>query len=155
MVPVVDFILFSKCILIYAYKYKCIQKKEDTMKIYDHKFMAYFLKDDRLDGVWKPDSKNMSDYEFQYSILRYASFVMEYKIRKVLIDLTNFQFNPSEQSLEFHSDFVTKIYNLVGVQKKVFVAPFMENEIIGKEPGTEYENANIKSYDEAVKWLNA
>ena len=155
MVPVVDFILFSKCILIYAYKYKCIQKKEDTMKIYDHKFMAYFLKDDRLDGVWKPDSKNMSDYEFQYSILRYASFVMEYKIRKVLIDLTNFQFNPSEQSLEFHSDFVTKIYNLVGVQKKVFLAPFMENEIIGKEPGTEYENANIKSYDEAVKWLNA
>ena len=125
------------------------------MKIYDHKFMAYFLKDDRLDGVWKPDSKNMSDYEFQYSILRYASFVMEYKIRKVLIDLTNFQFNPSEQSLEFHSDFVTKIYNLVGVQKKVFLAPFMENEIIGKEPGTEYENANIKSYDEAVKWLNA
>ena len=99
------------------------------MKIYDHKFMAYFLKDDRLDGVWKPDSKNMSDYEFQYSILRYASFVMEYKIRKVLIDLTNFQFNPSEQSLEFHSDFVTKIYNLVGVQKKVFVAPFTENEI--------------------------
>ena len=91
--------------------------------------MAYFLKDDRLDGVWKPDSKEMSNYEFQHSILRYASFVMEYKIRKVLIDLTNFRFNPSEQSLEFHSNFVTKIYNLVGVPKKVFVAPFTENEI--------------------------
>jgi hypothetical protein len=125
------------------------------MKIYDHRYMAYFLKDDRLDGVWKPESKDMSDYEFQYSILRYASFVMEYKIRKVLIDLTNFQFNPSEKSLEFHSDFVTRIYNLVGVKKKVFVAPFMENEIMGKEPGTEYENANIKSYDEAINWLNA
>ena len=125
------------------------------MKVYDHKYMVYFLKDDRLDGVWKPDSKDMTDYEFQYSILRYASFVMEYKIRKVLIDLTNFQFNPNEKSLEFHSDFVTKIYNRVGVKKKVFVAPFMENQIIGKEPGTEYENANIKSYDEAVKWLNA
>jgi hypothetical protein len=67
---------------------------EDKMKVYEHKYMDYFLNDDRLDGIWKPDSKEMNDYDFQYSILRYASFVMEYKVKKVLIDLTHFLFNP-------------------------------------------------------------
>jgi hypothetical protein len=44
---------------------------------------------------------------------------------------------------------------MIGVTKKVFVAPFMDNKITGKEPGTDYENAFMKSYDEAVTWLNA
>ena len=44
------------------------------MKVYEHKYMDYFLNDDRLDGILKPDSKEMNDYDFQYSILRYASF---------------------------------------------------------------------------------
>ena len=42
----------------------------------------------------------------------------------------------------------------MGVTRKVFVAPFMENKVIGKEPGTDYENAFMKSYDEGVAWLN-
>ena len=36
------------------------------MKVYEHKYMDYFLNGDRLDGVWKPDSKEMNDYDFQY-----------------------------------------------------------------------------------------
>jgi len=40
------------------------------------------------------------------------------------------------------------------VLKKVFVAPFMDSKIIGKEPGTDYDNAFMKTYDEAVAWLN-
>ena len=44
---------------------------------------------------------------------------------------------------------------MVGVTKKVFVAPTMETQITGKEPGTDYDNAFIKSYDEAVNWLNS
>jgi len=39
------------------------------------------------------------------------------------------------------------------VLKKVFVAPFMDSKIIGKEPGTDYDNAFMKTYDEAVAWL--
>ena len=41
------------------------------------------------------------------------------------------------------------------IYKKVFVAPFMANEIIGKEPGTDYDNAFMKTYDAAVHWLNS
>lgn len=125
------------------------------MKIYDHKYMEFLVNDDRLDFYWKPETENMNDHEFQYAILRYASFVMEYNCKRVLIDLTNLKFNPSEESGKFHSDFVTKIYNMVGVKKKVFVAPSMENKIIGKEPGTDYDNAFMKSVDDAVKWLNS
>ncbi len=124
------------------------------MKIYDHRFMAFILKDDRLDFIWKAETSAMDDYDFQYSILRYASYIMEHRITKVLIDLTDLRFKPSEESGQFHSDYVTKIYNMVGVTKKVFLAPSMENQIIGKEPGTDYENAFMKSYDEAVEWLN-
>jgi hypothetical protein len=124
------------------------------MKIYDHKYMEFILNEDRIDFIWKPATEDLGDYDFQYTILRYASYAMEYKIKKVLINLTDFNFTPSEESGQFHSDFVTKIYNMIGVTKKVFVAPFMENKIIGKEPGTDYENAFMQSYDEAVKWLN-
>lgn len=128
--------------------------EEANMKIYDHRFMAFILKDDRLDFIWKAETSAMDDYDFQYSILRYASYIMEHRITKVLIDLTDLRFKPSEESGQFHSDYVTKIYNMVGVTKKVFLAPSMENQIIGKEPGTDYENAFMKSYDEAVEWLN-
>jgi hypothetical protein len=79
---------------------------------------------------------------------------MEYNSKKVLIDLSNFKFSPTEASGQFHSDYVTRIYNMVGVTRKVFVAPFMQNQIIGKEPGTDYDNAFMKTYDEAVDWLN-
>jgi hypothetical protein len=117
--------------------------------------MKFLFKDDRIDFVWKAETKDMTDYDFQYAILRYASFAMEYNIKKVLIDLTEFKFNPGEASGKFHSEFVTKIYNKIGVTKKVFVAPFTENNIIGKEPDTDYDNAFMKSYNDAVNWLNS
>lgn len=125
------------------------------MKIYSHKYMEFVLTEDRIDFIWTATTEDMNDYEFQFCILRYASFAMEYKIKKVLIDLTDFKFKPGEESGQFHSDFVTKIYNMIGVTKKVFVAPFMENEIIGKEAGTDYDNAFMKTYDEAANWLNS
>jgi hypothetical protein len=128
---------------------------EAKMKIYDHKYMEFQINDGRVDFIWRAETEGMSDYEFQYSILRYASFVMEHKPKNILIDLTNLKFNPSEESGQFHSDYVTKIFNMAGVRKKVFVAPSMENQIIGKEPGTDYENAFMKSNDEAVNWLNS
>ena len=124
------------------------------MKLYEHKYMDFILKDDRIDFIWKADTSDMNDYGFQYTILRYASFAMEYRIKKVLIDLTDFKFSPGETSGKFHSDYVTKIYNMIGVTKKVFVAPFMDSKIIGKEPGTDYYNSFMKTYDEAVAWLN-
>lgn len=125
------------------------------MKIYDHKYMEFILNEDRIDFIWKPATEDMSDDDFQYTILRYASYAMEYKVRKVLINLTDFKFTPSEKSGQFHSEFVTKIYNRIGVTRKVFVAPSMENKIIGEEPGADYESAFMQSYDEAIKWLNS
>ena len=125
------------------------------MKLYEHKYMDFVLKDDRIDFIWKAGTADMDDHGFQYAILRYASFAMEYRIKKVLIDLTNFKFSPGEASGKFHSDYVTKIYNMIGVAKKVFVAPFIDNKIIGKEPGTDYDNAFMKTYDDAVEWLKS
>ena len=125
------------------------------MNIYEHKYMRFDLKQDRIDFIWKAETENMDDHGFQYAILRYASYVMEYNSKKVLIDLSNFKFSPTEASGQFHSDYVTRIYNMMGVTRKVFVAPFMQNQIIGKEPGTDYDNAFMKSYEEAVEWLNA
>ena len=125
------------------------------MNIYDHKYMRFDVKGDRIDFTWKAATEDMDDHGFQYAILRYASYVMEYNSKKVLIDLSNFKFSPTEASGQFHSDYVTRIYNMVGVTRKVFVAPFMQNQIIGKEPGTDYDNAFMKTYDEAVDWLNA
>jgi len=78
---------------------------------------------------------------------------MEYRVTKVLIDLTDFKFTPSEEAGQFHSDYVTKIYNMINVTRKVFVAPFMDSKIIGKEPGANYDSAFMKSYDEAIDWL--
>ena len=125
------------------------------MTIYNHEYMEFVLKKDRIDFIWTANTEDMGDHDFQYCILRYASFAMEYNVKNVLIDLTDFKFKPGEASGQFHSDYVTKIYNMIGVTKKVFVAPFMENEIIGKEPATDYDNAFMKTYDEAVKWLNS
>ena len=125
------------------------------MQIYDHKYMEFILNEDRIDFIWKAATQDMSDFDFQYAILRYASYAMEYKVKKVLINLTDFKFTPNEESGKFHAEYVTKIYNMLGVTKKVFVAPFMENKIIGKEQGTDYDNAFMQSYDEAIQWLNS
>ena len=124
------------------------------MRLYNNQYMEFVLTEDRIDFIWKLETEDMTDHDFQYSILRYASYVMEYRTKKVLIDLTNFNFTPNENSGQFHSDYVTKIYNMMGVTRKVFVAPTMENKIIGKEPGTDYENAFMCSYAEGVSWLN-
>ena len=125
------------------------------MALYEHKYMTFEQKKDRIDFIWKSGTESMTDHDFQYCILRYASFVMEYRSKKVLIDLSDFKFSPSEASGRFHSDYVTKVYNMMGVTRKVFVAPFMENKVIGKEPGTDYENAFMQTFEEAVDWVNA
>ena len=124
------------------------------MELYDHQFMKFAHHGDRIDFIWKPATEAMAEHEFMYTILRYASYVMEHRTRKVLIDLTDFKFTPGEAGGQFHADYVTKIYNMMGVTRKVFVAPFMENKVIGKEPGTEYDNAFMNTYAEAVAWLN-
>jgi hypothetical protein len=124
------------------------------MNLYNHQYMEFVSKEDRIDFIWKSETKNMTDHDFQYTILRYASYVMEYRTKKVLIDLTDFKFTPSQASQQFHSDYVTRIYNMMGVTRKVFIAPFMESKVIGKEPGTDYENAFMASYAEGIKWLN-
>jgi len=125
------------------------------MKVYEDTYMEFVLNDGRIDFIWKADTRDMDDFGFQWAILRYASFAMEYRVSMVLIDLTDFGFTPGEESGKFHSDYVTKIYNMIGVTRKVFVAPFMENKIIGQEPGADYDSAFMKSYDEAIAWLNS
>jgi len=67
------------------------------MKLYEHKYMDFVLKDDRIDFIWKADNEDMDDYRFKWSILRYASFAMEYRVTKVLIDLTDFKFTPAKK----------------------------------------------------------
>ena len=47
------------------------------MKIYDHKYMEFILGEDRIDFIWKPATEDITDYDFQYAILRYASYAME------------------------------------------------------------------------------
>ena len=84
--------------------------------------MEFILNEDRIDFIWTANTRDMNDAEFQFCILRYASFAMEYKIKNVLIDLTDFKFKPAEESGQFHSD---------------------------------YDNAFMKTYDEAANWLNS
>lgn len=124
------------------------------MKLYEHRYMDFVSKDDRIDFIWKADTAKMDDYAFKWSILRYASFAMEYRVTKVLIDLTDFKFTPGEGAGQFHSEYVTRIYNMIGVTRKVFVAPFMEKKIVGKEQGAQYDSAFMKTYGEAIEWLN-
>ena len=38
---------------------------------------------------------------------------------------------------------------------KLYEYKYMDNKIIGQEPGTDYDNAFMKTYDEAVAWLNS
>ena len=33
------------------------------MNIYDHKYMEFLLNDDRIDFVWKAETKEMTDYD--------------------------------------------------------------------------------------------
>ena len=43
-----------------------------NMNLYEHKYMDFVLKDDRIDFIWKKDIADMGDYGFKWSILRYA-----------------------------------------------------------------------------------
>ena len=71
------------------------------MNIYEHKYMSFNLEDNRIDFIWKPETEDMDDHGFQYSILRYASYVMEYNCKKVLIDLTDFNTAPAKHPDSF------------------------------------------------------
>ena len=53
------------------------------MKLYEHKYMDFVLRDGRIDFIWKADTEDMDDYAFKWYILRYASFAMEYRVAKV------------------------------------------------------------------------
>ena len=37
------------------------------MKLYEHKYMDFVLKEDRIDFTWKEDTADMDDYAFMKS----------------------------------------------------------------------------------------
>ena len=42
---------------------RLMKKLGDDMKIYEHKFMDFVLKDDRIDFIWKADTADMKTYD--------------------------------------------------------------------------------------------
>jgi len=38
---------------------------------------------------------------------------------------------------------------------KLYENKYMDKKIIGQEPGADYDNALMKTYDKAVAWLNS
>jgi hypothetical protein len=115
---------------------------------------AYDQNKSILEFIWTEHTADMSDHDFEYSTLRYASFAKQYKVKGLLIDLRNFKFKPGPHAQKFHITFVDPVYNECGVQRKAFL---MNQEPASQPPhipAHNFETRNFGSYDATVNWLS-
>lgn len=122
------------------------------MTVYQHKYMDLVVDKDKsiVYFNWKPATAEMSENDFEWTILRYASFVKEYNAKNVVINGNGFKARPTEAGMHFVATIIRDCYNSAGVVNKIFLAdgaPFKET----KEEGANYTTYTVGSMETVEK----
>lgn len=107
-----------------------------------------------LEFIWKQHTVNMTDHDFEYSVLRFASYAKQYKVKGMLVDMRNFKFRPGPHAGNFHARFVDTVYNELGLQRKAFLFTQKPPAEMPHNPSHNFETKNFDLYDETVNWLS-
>ena len=75
-----------------------------------------------LSLVWKKETIGLTDEDFKYEALKFIEIVKKHKNKYILVDMRNFNFQLSNDVIEWRNKNIITAYNKVGVNKFAFVS---------------------------------
>jgi hypothetical protein len=107
-----------------------------------------------LEYIWTEDTAGMTDHDFEYSVLRFASYAKEYNVNGILIDVRKFRFKPGQEANNFHYTYVESVYNEFGLLRKAYLFVQKPEGQPGRQPWQNFDTRFFDSRNEAIDWLN-
>ena len=123
---------------------------QDKIKAFDHD-----EKNSILRFTWMEETKNMTDDDFKSSLTEYAGFVKEKKVKRLLIDVRKFLFQPKSDVGKWQEETITPMYNKAGVVKKAFLVltPNLPKTNSPQALGQNFPTWFFDNEDKAIQWL--
>ncbi len=109
--------------------------------------------------VWTEKSKTMTNQEFQEHLIEFTKKIVEYKIKKALIDSRLGHFVIGEEMQTWHDEEIVPIYLKNGFLKMAFVMPEDIFEALSLEQTFMEERAkkmdvqHFTDYENALAWI--
>ncbi|HRN86286.1 MAG TPA: hypothetical protein PKU78_04455 [Candidatus Dojkabacteria bacterium] len=125
------------------------------MKKFSNKFKDVILEDKTLQLIWKSETKNMKDNDFQREALDFRSYVEEYKPEGILVDMRNFSFKLTPEISSWRDQNIVTIYNQIRLKRFAFVVNDVSNYTDqGVNDVNTFETKYFDDFDVALKWIS-
>ena len=107
---------------------------------------------------WKEATSKMTDEDFKTALALFAKRVEDNKAPRILIDVSKFSHQPSEEVGEWRRENISTRYNLAGVQRFAFL--FSKDSQVPSTPsqsssGERFLTRSFNSQERAIAWLTA
>lgn len=112
-----------------------------------------------FEAIWKAESANMEDIDYQNEIKTQFAFIATKKIRNILFDTCHFYFVIGVETQEWNNEILTKNFLEAGVKKvAVVLSPDIFSQVSVQQTIEEYKNVSFqtkyfKSNEDAKAWL--
>jgi hypothetical protein len=104
--------------------------------------LATYVRDDEHNAIelrWSEATKTMSESDFRAGLERLAGLLETQRVPNVLIDVTQFAYQPSPDFSPWRDKFIIPRYNAAGVKRFAFLVPANAPQTVenGKAPAVE------------------
>jgi len=112
-----------------------------------------------FEAIWKPESANMEDIDYQNEVNAQFAFIATKKIKNILFDTCHFHFVIGVETQEWNNEILIKNFLEAGVKKvAVVLSPDIFSQVSVQQTIKEYKNVSFqtnyfKSNEDAKAWL--
>lgn len=125
------------------------------MKNFSNKYKDVIVEGKSLQLIWKSETKNMKDKDFQREALDFRSYVEEYKPEGILVDMRNFGFKLTPEISSWRDQNIVSVYNQIRLKRFAFVVNDVSNYADQKiKDKNTFETRYFDDMDVALKWVS-
>lgn len=125
------------------------------MKNFSNKFKDVIVEGKSLQLIWKSETINMKDEDFQREALDFRSYVEEYKPVGILVDMRNFGFKLTPEISSWRDQNIVTVYNQIRLKRFAFVVNDVSNYADQKiKDKNTFETRYFDDMDVALKWVS-
>jgi hypothetical protein len=124
----------------------------------EYSVMMYDSESGTMTLQWSESTGNMTDENFKEIVAAYAGFAEQYRIPRLLVDVTKFRHRTGPEIGTWRSREIVPRYHNAGVKRFAYVVgedKVPQGQSPEKAPGEQFETGYFGTEDQAMRWLLA
>jgi GR25 family glycosyltransferase involved in LPS biosynthesis len=126
------------------------------MKLYESTYYTFTLEGDTIINRWSANTADMSYQDFKDALMNLAGYIIEHKSKKILIDITSFQFALPSENVAFRNEEFYPRITKVGARRQALIMPeeylaYVQDEVAETDV---VQTRYFAREAEAIDWLS-